>query len=405
MLGPAIVLGGTTLVYLLGRMGAGGLVARDRSPVEPPPMPPSPMPPDDHHPVEPPPAPHNDGPPVPPPPGPEEHEPEEHEPEESSEQPSGPPTPPPPPVDEHAHDLPTPAPEPTPEPEPEPAPAPGPVNEQPPPVPAPEPEPVEEPEETPNEPAPPPVPTPPVDEHEDAHELPTPEPEPTPAPLPSGGAPAGFDPTQASMLAPEVAANITARKWDYDHAALKAFQRFAGIASDGIYGGESYGALAFYLGGASLAPKALFKPTTLQPYAWADLARPAVLTPAPTPPAPAPAPSPGNVEVGPIPPAPMPPVDEHEDEPAAAVLPAGYDPVKARKMAKQVANNIQTKSHNYDRAQLKQFQLAAGLVADGIYGGASRGALIYYGVPRPPRALYKPTADVAYVPPGGGAQP
>jgi hypothetical protein len=75
------------------------------------------------------------------------------------------------------------------------------------------------------------------------------------------------------------------------------------------------------------------------------------------------------------------------------VPPAGFNPASAKKLAKQVAANIDSKGKaSYSRTLLKQFQTAAGLVSDGLYGGASRRALIFYGVPRPPVAAFAPVA-------------
>lgn len=76
--------------------------------------------------------------------------------------------------------------------------------------------------------------------------------------------------------------------------------------------------------------------------------------------------------------------------------PTGYDPIKARSLAKQVAANITNKRNNYARDLLKQFQRAAGIDQDGIYGGESRGALEFFGVRRPPIALFKPTETQPY---------
>lgn len=196
--------------------------------------------------------------------------------------------------------------------------------------------------------------------------------------------PAGFDAALASTLAPSVAKNIAAKQYDFDRAGLKAFQTAAGLTPDGVYGDDSWGGLLYF---TSAAPRALYKPSSPTPYRWAALVTGANLYKELTQPAPAavapiaappvmPAPPPDNAQVGPVP-------------------PAGFDPVKARKMAKQVANNIDSKKSNYSRDLLKQFQLAAGIDADGVYGGGSRRALIFYGVPRPAAPLFKPTATPA----------
>lgn len=204
---------------------------------------------------------------------------------------------------------------------------------------------------------------------------------PAPTSAPSAGPPAGFDATLASTLAPALAKQLASKGYDYDRQALRGWQTAAGLLPDGIYGDDSWGALLFF---TSAAPKALFKPSAPTPYPWAKYVTGVVLQSAPTiaaPPAQAAPPpdtaAPLSANVGPVP-------------------PPGWNPVSARNMAKQVANHIQTKGSSYTRQIVKDFQKVAGLDADGIYGGGTRGALIFYGVPRPPSALFKPTATTAY---------
>lgn len=73
-------------------------------------------------------------------------------------------------------------------------------------------------------------------------------------------------------------------------------------------------------------------------------------------------------------------------EPTGPQPPAGYNPVSAGRLSKQVARNIDAKAcAGYSRQLLRQFQRAAGLEVDGLYGGGSRGALIHFGVRRPPQ--------------------
>lgn len=81
-------------------------------------------------------------------------------------------------------------------------------------------------------------------------------------------------------------------------------------------------------------------------------------------------------------------------------IPDGYDPVAARKAARSTANHLSTRGRaGYSRPLLKQWQRQAGLTPDGIYGGATRGALLYYGVSDPPQAFFKPVATIPYAPP------
>jgi murein L,D-transpeptidase YcbB/YkuD len=56
-------------------------------------------------------------------------------------------------------------------------------------------------------------------------------------------------------------------------------------------------------------------------------------------------------------------------------------------------------AYNYDRAAMKAFQIAAGLKPDAIYGGGTRGAMVFYGATRAPAPLYAPTTTIPYTPP------
>jgi murein L,D-transpeptidase YcbB/YkuD len=72
----------------------------------------------------------------------------------------------------------------------------------------------------------------------------------------------------------------------------------------------------------------------------------------------------------------------------------------ARRGAKAVASHLaRTGRSGYDRRLLRQWQTQAGLTGDGIYGGATRGALIFYGVKDPPRAFFKPVDTIPFSPP------
>lgn len=164
--------------------------------------------------------------------------------------PPGPPPPAPPPVVVTPAPVPAPPPvvvttPPVPPPAPVPAPAPAPV-----PAPAPQRAPVPA-------PAPAPAPTPP----------------PTPPTPPADEPPEGFNPESARKQAARVAKHLqTKGRANYSRQTLREWQRLAGIGVDGIYGGESEGALRFYLQGARQSvPAAYFKPTTPKPYRWADL--------------------------------------------------------------------------------------------------------------------------------------
>jgi len=263
----------------------------------------------------------------------------------------------------------------------------------------------EEPQPEEHESAPPPAPAhPPPDV---VSPVPTPAtPKPTAPVAIDHAPPAGFDPALARTLAPKVNANLISKKiGGYDHKLLKQFQTAAGIASDGLYGGGSRGALIAY--GQKNAPPAFYKPTAVTPYPWAALIpqmpaapiktvspAPAAVPPgepAPAKAAPAPAARPAAAAATPPQPAAAAPAAAHD------VPPVGFDPAGARKMAKQVANNLQSKGvAGYDHALLRSFQTKAGISADGIYGGGARGALIHFGVPRPPQPFFKPTTTQPY---------
>lgn len=81
-------------------------------------------------------------------------------------------------------------------------------------------------------------------------------------------------------------------------------------------------------------------------------------------------------------------------------LPPGYDPDLARRTAQQVANHLRNRGRaNYARKIVADFQTAAGIHVDGIYGGQTRGALLYYGADNAPPAFFQPTETQPYTPP------
>lgn len=69
---------------------------------------------------------------------------------------------------------------------------------------------------------------------------------------------------------------------------------------------------------------------------------------------------------------------------------------EATRLAPKVAGNIRRRRYDYDRRLLRQFQLAAAIASDGVYGGASAGALRHYLGSAPPRPLFRPTAEREY---------
>lgn len=78
----------------------------------------------------------------------------------------------------------------------------------------------------------------------------------------------------------------------------------------------------------------------------------------------------------------------------------GYDPDSARRGAKSLASHLKrTGRAGYDRRLLRAWQTKAGLKSDGIYGGETRGALLYYGASDAPQPFFKPTNTIPYTPP------
>lgn len=134
-------------------------------------------------------------------------------------------------------------------------------------------------------------------------------------------------------------------------------------------------------------------------------------TPKPAPikgrPAPKPKPKPAPIKGRPAPiarPAPAQAAPQPAPAPArqSAPIPPGYDPAAARRMAPQLARHLQSKGRSgYDRPMVRSFQTKAAITSDGIYGGATRGALLYFGAPAndTPAPFFPPLATAVYVPP------
>lgn len=94
------------------------------------------------------------------------------------------------------------------------------------------------------------------------------------------------------------------------------------------------------------------------------------------------------VPEGPYPPPPPPPppvVTPSRPPPRKSsgptVISKGAVPEDARMMMPGVAGDLSAHGANYNRTALKAFQRAAGIAADGLYGGRTRGALLFYGAP------------------------
>lgn len=219
-------------------------------------------------------------------------------------------------------------------------------------------------------------------------------------PAKSSTPPAGYNLVTAKTLAPQVNSDL-AKKYNYSRPLLKQFQTAAGIAADGIYGGGARGALIFF--GIPNAPPALFKPTATAPYPWTNYVAAQLGAPIPAAPKAAPkAPAPAQVTKTSATPK-VAPKAAAKPAPVAASTIAGAAPAKgfsvslAKSLAPKVNSNlVAKKAAGYDHSLLKQFQVAAGIAADGLYGGGARGALIYYGIANPPQPFFKPTATTSY---------
>jgi len=127
--------------------------------------------------------------------------------------------------------------------------------------------------------------------------------------------------------------------------------------------------------------------------------------PEPTPPAPAPAPGPRVVVTPPddhtspeTPVSPPPVVTPAARDPLT--LPEGYDPEAARREVRALVAHLRRAGRSgYDRRWLERWQRYAGIEPDRIYGGATRGALLYYGGIDPPVPFFPPLNTIPYVPP------
>lgn len=153
--------------------------------------------------------------------------------------------------------------------------------------------------------------------------------------------------TKAEELAPVLLADLLEKGAAYDRELLRAFQAAAGILVDGLYGPESKATLERYT--QQSAPPAIFGG----------------------------APS---------------------SKPAGAVGPPNVS--KAQELAPVVAADIAEKGKSYDRELVRAFQAAAGLAVDGDYGPRTRGALVFFGLPNAPAAIFG-RGTVAYTPPKG----
>lgn len=90
----------------------------------------------------------------------------------------------------------------------------------------------------------------------------------------------------------------------------------------------------------------------------------------------------------PPPAAPTPQSDPTNPDPSFTP-PTGFDPSKAGSMAQGLNDHISATRYSYNRGRVREFQKAAGIAADGIYGPGTHAALAFYGVNNPTRGLFR----------------
>jgi hypothetical protein len=198
---------------------------------------------------------------------------------------------------------------------------------------------------------------------------PAPDPAPSPAPNPHAKVETAANALRSYLV--RNAGVIAAFGWKgHPSDAVAMFQRVVkanmirDIAVDGILGPQVRGAGRMVGVNFPPRPQQGAAPTPTP-------------TPTPTPPLPAPAPRPPT---------------------------PGFDPALARELAPQIERHLRQaiakgNKYGYSRALVKRFQAAAALRVDGHYGGATRGALLYFGAIRAPKPFFKPTHTIKYTPP------
>jgi len=196
----------------------------------------------------------------------------------------------------------------------------------------------------------------------------------------------------AAKLAMSVFDDIAAHKFQYDRNLLKQFQAAASLEIDGKYGGRSAGGLQYFTG--KPPPPPYYDPKTIITYRPPGMSQAVQAsqttipqgTPAPIPTRAAPVRAiprksvPTTPHRAPLPrtaPGAPPPVE-------SLVTPLAKRLALAKLLAQAVYDDLSTKNvmqlgmRAYDQDLLKQFQTAAGIHIDGIYGKESAGAMNYY---------------------------
>jgi hypothetical protein len=167
--------------------------------------------------------------------------------------------------------------------------------------------------------------------------------------------------------------NATARRRAIP--AVRAFQQLIpGLSSDGLYGSNTRVALAFYTGVPS---SSLPEPAFPGPITWAP-----------------------DGDASPIAAELRPDQAATSDRPT---LPRGADADAARRLAGPLSRRLRGARAGSYRDEIRAFQRAAGLTADGLYGGTTANALRYFGIadaaiPAPHQPPQRDDARAAYPP-------
>jgi peptidoglycan hydrolase-like protein with peptidoglycan-binding domain len=204
----------------------------------------------------------------------------------------------------------------------------------------------------------------------------------------------------AAQLAESVFADLAAKRFNYDRNLMKQFQTAAMLVVDGKYGGRTAGAVQYFTG--KMAPPPHYDPKTIVAYRPPGLGapEPAIVQAPPkkvvsakgvpaipasaafTPEAMAAVKAVAKGEQ------PMTPVPPMADPAKAAAIKAALERGDLAKKIGEVVfediaawaklNPIQRAQKGFDRELLKQFQTAAGIKVDGLYGKQTAAALQYF---------------------------
>lgn len=189
--------------------------------------------------------------------------------------------------------------------------------------------------------------------------------------------PVGTAPTPVEEAASSAASRVQAQE-----GTAEDFEALAAHAADM---GEDESAAAF-MGAAAAAPEEV----TVD-----EMESPETLPPSPPPALPPSVPEPDEVE------------EEEVDEPADMSFsleeaegdapPTGFNPEGAAALARSVQSDLSRRHNRFSRTQMRDFQTAAGITVDGLYGGQTRGALVFFDVPDAHATISRPRATTPYM--------